>query len=104
MVDVPETNMSSSLSAGVLTFTVNRSEPSSVAGFAFRVEAFTIVDGAGFRCPGLKCAVSSSPVASGPTLTPVACGEKLVPGSGDLPALRRSPRGASTRGLPRPAP
>ena len=26
MVDVPETNMSSSLSAGVLTFTINRSE------------------------------------------------------------------------------
>ena len=47
MVDVPETNMSSSLSAGVLTFTVNRSELVGAAGFAFRVEALTFVDGVG---------------------------------------------------------
>lgn len=49
MVDVPETKMSSSLSAGVLAFTVNRSELSNVTGFAFRVEALTFVDGVGPR-------------------------------------------------------
>jgi hypothetical protein len=49
MVDVPETNMSSSLSAGVLTFTVNRTELLNVTGFAFRVQALTFVDGGGPR-------------------------------------------------------
>jgi len=45
MVDVPETNMSSSLSGGVLTFTINWSELLNVTGFAFWVQALTFVDG-----------------------------------------------------------
>ena len=57
-------------------------------------------------CPRLRDrhVASSSLVASGPALTSVPCRQKLVPGPGDLPALRRSPRGASTRRLPRSAP
>ena len=49
MVDVPETNMSSSLSAGVLTFTVNRSELLDATGFTFLIQALTFVDGVGPR-------------------------------------------------------
>jgi hypothetical protein len=47
MVDVPETNMSSSLSAGVLTFTINRSELLEITGFVFAIQALTFVDGVG---------------------------------------------------------
>ena len=49
MVDVPETNMSSSLSAGVLTFTVNQRELLNATGFTFLIEALTFVDGVGPR-------------------------------------------------------
>jgi hypothetical protein len=49
MVEVPETNMSSSLSAGVLTFTVNQRELLNATGFTFLIEALTFVDGVGPR-------------------------------------------------------
>ena len=49
LVDVPETNMSSSLSEGVLRFTINRSELLDVTGFGFSVQALTFVDGVGPR-------------------------------------------------------
>jgi hypothetical protein len=49
LVDVPGANTSFTLAAGVLTFTVNRSELLDVTGFAFRIEALTFVDGAGPR-------------------------------------------------------
>lgn len=47
MVDAPETNTSSSLSGGVLTLTTSRSELLDVTSLAFRIEALTVVDGAG---------------------------------------------------------
>lgn len=47
IVDAPETNMSSSLAGGVLTFTIQRSELLDVTGFDFRVFAVTVVDGVG---------------------------------------------------------
>ena len=49
MVDVPETNMSSSLSAGVLTFTISRRELLDATGFTFLIQALTFVDGVGPR-------------------------------------------------------
>jgi hypothetical protein len=47
LADVPETNMSSNLAGGVLTFVVNRSELMGVAGFAFRIDGLTFTDGVG---------------------------------------------------------
>ena len=47
MVDAPETDMSSSLAGGVLTFTIQRSELLDATGFDFRVFAVTVVDGVG---------------------------------------------------------
>jgi hypothetical protein len=47
MVDVPETNMSSSFADGVLTFTISRNELLNITGFNFRALSITFVDGVG---------------------------------------------------------